>query len=197
MNKKTIERLESLGACQEAVGWSREQPNSQQAWDACEQPEWMLWLLRRTVRKTGSAAHRRVVLLACDIAATALRYVPKSEKRPAKAIRLARRWARGDARVTIEMVWLAADAAAAVAAYAAAAADAAAAAAADAAAADAADAAAEAAYAYAYAAAAAAAAYYTACAHAAAGTKYQRTKVRLAGMIRRRYPKAPRIRKAG
>jgi len=184
MNKKTIERLESLGACQEAVGWSREQPNSQQAWDACEQPEWMLWLLRRTVRKTGSAAHRRVVLLACDIAATALRYVPKSEKRPAKAIRLARRWARGDARVTIEMVWLAADAAAAVAAYAAAAADAA-------------DAAAEAAYAYAYAAAAAAAAYYTACAHAAAGTKYQRTKVRLAGMIRRRYPKAPRIRKAG
>jgi hypothetical protein len=177
MNQQTIKRLKSLGACNEAVKWCSDQPNAQAAWDACEHPDWMVWLLAKTAGEPGSAAHRRVVLLCCDLAATALQYVPQSEKRPAAAIRLARRWARGDATVTMEVLRLAA-----YAAYTAAAASAAAAsAAADAAAA-------AAAYAASYAADAAAAAYAAA---------YQRTRVRLAGMIRRRYPKPPRIRKAG
>lgn len=186
MNQQTIKRLKSLGACNEAVKWCSDQPNAQAAWDACEHPDWMVWLLAKTAGEPGSAAHRRVVLLCCDLAATALQYVPQSEKRPAAAIRLARRWARGDATVTMEVLRLAADAAY-TAAYAAYDADAYAAADADAYAAAAA-AAAAAAYAASYAADAAAAAYAAA---------YQRTRVRLAGMIRRRYPKPPRIRKAG
>jgi hypothetical protein len=199
MNQQTIKRLKSLGACNEAVKWCSDQPNAQAAWDACEHPDWMVWLLAKTAGEPGSAAHRRVVLLCCDLAATALQYVPQSEKRPAAAIRLARRWARGDATVTMEVLRLAADAAytaayAADAAYTAADADAYAAYTAAYAAAyaayTAADAAADAAS---YAADAADAAAAAAAAAAADAAAYQRTRVRLAGMIRRRYPKPPRI----
>jgi len=142
--------LRELGACGDAVQWvgNRDLPT---AWRECQRADWMLWLCSRMEGREGWPVRQQLVLAACACAETALCYVPAGEGRPKMAIATARRWARGDATVSLDDVRKAAyadDAAAAAAAYAAYAA-AYAAAAADAAAAAAA---AYAAYAYAYAA---------------------------------------------
>jgi hypothetical protein len=47
---KTVERyLESLGASKEVIRWARKYKTLASAWDACPQPYWMLWLLRKTL----------------------------------------------------------------------------------------------------------------------------------------------------
>ena len=67
--------------------------------------------------KVTLAVRKKLVLLSCDIAESVLKNVPKDEKRPAEAIRLARAWANGE-KVDIKEVEKAANAA--YAAYAAA-----------------------------------------------------------------------------
>ena len=50
MNPKLIEILEKLGACDAALNWLRELPETttlQEAWDLCEHGGWLLWLLVR------------------------------------------------------------------------------------------------------------------------------------------------------
>ena len=155
--KKFEELLNELGACSSVVEWAHGK-TLHVVWKTCQRGDWLLWLAGKMADKKGWHTRKQIVLAACACAATALKYVPKGEERPKKAIQTARAWAKGKA--TIEEVWAAthaahadahaahAAAAAAYAAYAAAhAAHAAAAAAADdaAAAADAADAAAAAA----------------------------------------------------
>jgi hypothetical protein len=169
--------LESLHACSEAKNWVGDKTINQ-AWAECPRADWMMWLLGSMIDKPGWPTRQQVVLLACDCAETALKYVPEGEDRPRQAILTTRAWARGEA--SIEQVRAAAYAAyayvanAAYAAYAAAyAANAAARAAYDAAyaAADAADAARAAANAAAYDAANAAA--YDAADAAAADAGYE------------------------
>ena len=106
-----------------------------------DRPDWILWLLART-----GTSKRQIVKLACVAARRALRFFPKDDDRPEKAIISAERWVMSPCDKNKKAAADAAAAAYAAAAYAAAA---------DAAA-DAADAA-DAAYAAAYAAAAAAA----------------------------------------
>jgi hypothetical protein len=84
-------------ACKEAVIWARTQESPQQAWDACERGDWMLWLLGK-----HNADRKTLVLAACRCARLALKYVPKGEERPLQAIETAEKWARGVA--TIEEV---------------------------------------------------------------------------------------------
>jgi hypothetical protein len=145
----------------------------------------MLWLLGRLSGKAGSVKRRKLVLCACECARLALKYVPPGEERPRLAIEAAEKWARREGP-TLDDVHAAADAAAdasaasatyaADAAYAAyAAADAAYAAAAYAA--DAADAADDAA----------------AAAYAAAAAARAKTLSACADIVRKHYPKAPRL----
>jgi hypothetical protein len=142
-----IEKLEELGACQEAREDALKYESSQKLWDACERGDWMLWLAGKLAGKPESEKRKKLVLTCCQCARLSLKYVKKGETRPLKAIETAEAWARGES-VTIQDVHAAAAAAAdaayaayAAAADAAAAAHAAYAAAAAAAAADAADAA--------------------------------------------------------
>ena len=81
MSPHWSEKLKAFGACNKAVEWARTQPSATAAWKACERGDWMLWLLGERCRTT--AQHRRLVLAACDCAATALKYIPKDEKRKA------------------------------------------------------------------------------------------------------------------
>jgi hypothetical protein len=149
-------------ACEDAVRWCETQPNIKAAWNDCKRGDWMLWLLAQGIKR-GDTRHRKVVLACCKCVRLALKYVPKGEKRPLKAIQLTEKWARGD-NSSITLSNLRAAAADAAAAYAAAyAADAAAA---------------YAAYAAAYAAAAAAA--YAA--NAAADKK--QAHIKMCNMIR-------------
>ena len=57
-----IEKLQQMRACREGIEYARQFPTLQAAWDACERPDWMCWLLRKTVTgENGSPVHRALV----------------------------------------------------------------------------------------------------------------------------------------
>jgi hypothetical protein len=199
MNKITIQKLNKLGACMDAVKWAKEHPNRQAAWDTCERGDWMLWLLGRLSGKPESEKRKKLVLAACECASLALKHSGKNRAVCEKALRTAKAWTRGKA--TIKDVRAAADDAAA---------DDAAYAAADAAYDAAADDAGDAAYAAAYVAAAAYAAYaataaaydaaaddaaYAATAAYGAAVDAARTKTlnKCANIVRKHYSNAPKF----
>jgi hypothetical protein len=186
MNKRVIEYLKSVGACGDAIAWTRKQLTLARAWKVCKRGDWMLWLLGRDAGEPGSEKRKPLVLAACECARLSLKYVKAGEERPRIAIETAEKWTRGEA--TIEEVRKA-DFAYADFAYAAYAASASAYAAS---ASSAAYAAASASYASAsYAAYAAASASYASASYASAA----RNKVlaQCADIVRKHYPKAPKI----
>jgi hypothetical protein len=181
--KKTeyLQKLKELNACQEAINWSAGFDDAQQAWDACENGAWMLWLVGKLCED-----RKLLVLAACQCARLALKYIPENEKRPVTAIEIAEKWARNEEGVTLEHVRLAASASYAAYAASYAAANAARAArAANAAAYAASDAAAYAAYAASYAAANAARAAR------AANAAADEILKQCADIVRQYYPKNP------
>ena len=73
--KSHTKKLTALGACSEAVRWAETQPDAQTAWDACERPDWMLWLLGKLNKSEPWSDERKPLIRACiDCAETALRY---------------------------------------------------------------------------------------------------------------------------
>jgi len=195
---KFTDTLRKIGACSAAVKWAEQYPTLQKAWDVCERGDWMLWLVGKLSGEIRSEKRKQLVLTTCKCARLSLHYIHKDELRPLKAIETAEQWARGENGITIQQVSAAASAAyaayaAAYAAYAAASAAASAAYAAYSAYA-AASAAADAAYA-AYSAASAASAADAADAAVSAVAKAAPIKTlrKCAKIVRKYYPKAPRI----
>ena len=82
--------LIDLGACAEARAWASNYPTLHDAWSACDRGDWMLWLIACTLPR------ERLVWVACQIARTALVYVPAWEDRPRLEIETAEAWARGE-----------------------------------------------------------------------------------------------------
>jgi hypothetical protein len=114
---KLTTRLRRMGACPEAVEWAQPYATLQEAWDACERADWMLWLIGHLDGRYS----RRLRLAACACARTALRFIPAGEDRPLRAIETAERFARGEATdAQLATAWAAAGAAARAAARAAA-----------------------------------------------------------------------------
>ena len=109
--KEITRKLRLCGVCDEAVAWLKgsDYKTSQEAWDNCERGDWMLWIIGKTCGKD----RRKLVLAACKCARLSLKYVPKDEKRPLKAITTAENWADGN--TTVEDITNAANAAAAAA----------------------------------------------------------------------------------
>ena len=95
--------LASLNACGEAVRWASDR-DLLTAWRDCERAEWMLWLCSKNCDTPGWPTRQQLVLAACACAETVLRFVRVGENRPRKAIETARRWARGEAGVTLQDV---------------------------------------------------------------------------------------------
>lgn len=95
-----IKQIEGLGACQEALEWLKQAayPTLEEAWAACYRSDWMIWLLNLVPE--GQRNNHAIVLCACDIAETVLRYVPAGEDRPKIAIETTRRWVRGEATIS-------------------------------------------------------------------------------------------------
>jgi len=123
MKKHTI-YLKKLNACHDAVEWADQFKSMQEVWDNCERGDWMLWLLGKQAGKPGTESRKKLVLTACRCARLTLKYVPKGEKRPLKAIQTAEKYAKGIGDVSLQDVrdaaYAAADAAyAAYTAYAA------------------------------------------------------------------------------
>ena len=76
--------------------WAANYPTLHDAWSACDRGDWMLWLIAHTLPR------ERLVWVACQIARTALVYVPAGEERPRAAIETAEAWTRGES--TLEEV---------------------------------------------------------------------------------------------
>jgi len=52
--------LTRIGACQEAIEWAADFETLQQAWDACQNPDWMLWYLWGTDCGYNMAIEREI-----------------------------------------------------------------------------------------------------------------------------------------
>jgi len=115
-------RLHQLKACRDADEWASRFPTLEEAWQACDRGDWMLWYAGKMAGPPGHDSRRPLVLAACECARIALPIFEEKHQgdlRPRKAIETAEAWARGDAGVTLDDV-RAAFAAASAAAFAAA-----------------------------------------------------------------------------
>ena len=202
---KQLLKLNEMNACDEAIDWIKTQPDWATAWNTCVRGEWMLWLLGRLSKGPESKSRKLLVLTSCECVRLSLKYVTKGEDSPLIAIKTAEKWARGLATLQ-EVKKAAASAYVATADAAYAVDDAAVDSAASVAYGAAADAAVDAAY-VAYAAASVAYAAYAA-ADAAAYVAYgaavdaaadaadaakAKTLKQCADIVRKHYPKAPKI----
>lgn len=106
--------LEQWGACSDAVIWARLQPSAEEAWQACQRGDRMLWVVGRHSGPSESEGRKRLVLCSCECARLALPYT--KDARVLTCIETAERWARGGA--TMDEVTSAKHAAYAAAAYA-------------------------------------------------------------------------------
>jgi len=86
-------QIAHLAPCSDARKWLNEQNTWQEAWNSCPRADWLLWL----IGKDKSIAKKRIVVCACAIARTSLRFVKEGELRPLIAIETAERWAKGEA----------------------------------------------------------------------------------------------------
>ena len=115
-NKNLLTLLRKVNACSEAIEWiENDKLTLKQAWSKCKQPDWLIWF----AAKTKMATHQEIVLVACDCAETALKYVPEGENRPRLAIEAARKWAKKPNEINRKNAYAAYAAAHAAAAYAA------------------------------------------------------------------------------
>ena len=90
--KQFLEYLANRSACKEAIEFAEHYETPQEAWDACENSNWMSWLLRRTLRNPTPEQHKSLVRIACDAARLALPTVKPGELRPLRAIEAAEAW---------------------------------------------------------------------------------------------------------
>jgi hypothetical protein len=162
--KEYLLKIAEMRACREALEFLGGFETLDEAWQKCEQGDWMLWLAGKLSGEPMSDTRKPLVLAACECARLALLFTKKGEERPLRAIELAEKWAHGDSSITLDELRKA-----------------------DAAAAYIADAAAYAAYSAAADAAADAAAYVAAYARRKAVLK------QCASIVRKYYPIAPEL----
>ena len=87
--------LERLGACRDARVWAAHFATLDEAWDACTDPGWMLWLAQATDLPQEAA-----VRMAVAFARRVLPFATGDAAEPARiAIETAERWLRGEATV--------------------------------------------------------------------------------------------------
>lgn len=87
-------RILALRPCGEAREWLASKKDMRRAWRACPRADWLLWLAVR-----ASVDRKIVVMTACAVARTALRFVPAGEDRPRLAIETTEAWCRGEATI--------------------------------------------------------------------------------------------------
>ena len=109
--------LRGIDACSPAIEWVGNRA-LRQAWDECENPEWLLWLIGH--RAKTQRQRIAIVRTACAIARRVLHLIPAGEDRPRLAIEAAERWCKEPTEVNRRAAEAAAWAAAVAAAEAAA-----------------------------------------------------------------------------
>ena len=75
------EKLRRMGACREAVEWSKKYRSDLAAWKACRRGDHMLWYCGKTAGPPDSDSRRKLVLVAAECAELALPFVCDEETR--------------------------------------------------------------------------------------------------------------------
>src|SRR5665213_2960325 len=97
------DQLKKLNACNPAVEWAGDR-DAKTAWKECKRGDWMLWLIDKANPEITLAIRKKLVMCACEIVETSLKYLPKEEKRPAEALKIAMAWAKGQKGISLNMV---------------------------------------------------------------------------------------------
>jgi len=109
------DELIKVDACEEGQKYAGKFATLQEAWDACERGDWMLWYAGKKTGEPCGDGRKKLVLACCEVARLALPYT--EDARVLACIETAEKWAQGKA--SIEEVQKARSAAAYAAAYAA------------------------------------------------------------------------------
>lgn len=109
--KAHIEKLRKLKVCSGAIEFAAKFTNIQKMWDACERGDWMLEIIDKVCGEPESKSRKKLILVVCKCARLSLKYVPKNEKRPIRAIQAAEKWAKGNKDIFLQDIKVAADAA--------------------------------------------------------------------------------------
>ena len=56
--KAYLERIQEFKCCKQGYAWLETQLSPQQAWDACAEPRWMLWLIGMVLKEPDSPQRR-------------------------------------------------------------------------------------------------------------------------------------------
>lgn len=86
-------QIAHLAPCSKARKYLDSQNTWEEAWNNCPRTDWLLWL----IGKDTSIKRERIVVCACAIARTVLKFVKEGELRPLAAIETAERWTKGEA----------------------------------------------------------------------------------------------------
>src|SRR5512137_1112828 len=85
--------LSNLRPCKDGYAFAMRFKTMAEVWDACERPDWLLWILD----KKGLPAERERRLFACWCAEQALALIPSPDPRSVEAVRVSREYAEGRA----------------------------------------------------------------------------------------------------
>jgi hypothetical protein len=94
--KKHCAELKKLNPCKDALEWTLQFNSPQEAWDACEKGDWMLWLWGKgKVDKSQPYSEDRkpIVAVAIDCARLAWGHMPQAAK---DCIELHQKWVDGE-----------------------------------------------------------------------------------------------------
>lgn len=100
-HEEFVSRLESMGACDsdddDALPWIRTHKHTlKTAWDACERPDWMLWLCGKMEGHPCWPTRQQIVLVACEIARGVLHLTREQDRDMClRAIEAAEAYAKG------------------------------------------------------------------------------------------------------
>ena len=97
--------VHDVGACVDAITWAETFDTPQEAWDACERGDRMLWLLGKLAGPVGSDSRRKLVLATTQCARLAWPHVREQDRGVIQACHDAcEAYGRSDPTVTLGMV---------------------------------------------------------------------------------------------
>ncbi len=104
MKTTWIEKLKKTGPCQEGLDWASKYETAQEAWDACERADWMLWAWGENCKEDYSKSHKNMVLACVKISKKSIKYIENKEieKLVKKSLNTTERWAKGEKGVTLK-----------------------------------------------------------------------------------------------
>ncbi len=104
MKNNWIKKLEKTGSCPKGVAWASQYETAQEAWNACNRGDWMLWAWGENCKEDYSKSHKNMVLACVKISKKSIKYIENKEieKLVKKSLDTTERWAKGEKSVSLK-----------------------------------------------------------------------------------------------